>query len=105
MSPSLEAQLDGILLDQYKACWSYLNLGNTSGYIPRIKVAYSRDGTLVGQPELTNPSNNPTVRGLADSALRAIRRCNPLKIPAQFAPYYEQWKSRYVRFDPDELSG
>ncbi len=105
MSPSMLAQLDSILLDQYKACWSYLNIGNSNGYVPRIRVEYSRDGTLVGQPQVTNPSGDPNVRGLADSAVRAVRRCNPLKIPPQFAPYFEQWKNRFVRFDPDELSG
>ena len=105
MSPSMAAQLDGILLDQYRACFTYLNLGNTNRYVPRIKVEYSRDGMLSGQPALVNPSNDPNVRALADAALRAIRRCNPLKIPAQFAPYFDQWKSRFVRFDPEELSG
>ncbi len=105
MSPSMMGQLDGILLDQYKACWSYLNLGNAKGYVPRIKVEYARDGSLAGQPSLLNPSNDPNLRGLAESALRAVRRCNPLKIPPQFAPYYDQWKNRPVWFDPEEMSG
>ena len=44
-------------------------------------------------------------RSLADSAMRAVRKCNPLRIPAQFAPYFDQWKNRTLRFDPEEMLG
>jgi colicin import membrane protein len=36
--------------------------------------------------------------------MRAVRRCNPLRIPAQYQPFYEEWKARRVRFDPEEMS-
>jgi colicin import membrane protein len=58
---------------------------------------------LIGQPELLNPPSDPNLRSLADSALRAARRCNPLRIPAQYQPYYDQWKGRIVRFDPEDM--
>ncbi|MDP4595203.1 MAG: cell envelope biogenesis protein TolA, partial [Beijerinckiaceae bacterium] len=45
------------------------------------------------------------LQSLADSALRAVRKCDPLRIPAQFAPYYNQWKARILRFDPEEMLG
>jgi colicin import membrane protein len=105
MSPSLWGQLDGLLQDQYKQCWSYLGLSSGQRYIPQIKVEYSRDGSLVGQPALLNPPSDPALRSLADSAVRAVRRCNPLRIPAQYTPYYEQWRARILRFDPEEMAG
>jgi colicin import membrane protein len=40
---------------------------------------------------------------LSQAALSAVRKCNPLRIPAQFQPYYEQWKVRRIRFDPEEM--
>lgn len=104
MSPSLSNALNGILQEQYKACWSYLGLSNGPKYVPRIRVFYRPDGSLDGQPTLTNPTSDPTSRSLADSALRAVRRCNPLKIPAQFQPYYEQWKDWLVNFDPEDMN-
>jgi hypothetical protein len=104
MSPSLSDALNGLLQDQYKQCWSYLGLSNGPKYIPRIRVSYRPDGSLAGDPQLTNPSSDPASRSLADSALRAVRRCNPLKIPAQFQPYYEQWKDWVVGFDPDNMN-
>ncbi len=105
MSPSLWAQLDGMLQDQYKKCWSYLGLSGETSYIPQIKVAYDQSGRLMGQPSLLNPPGDPAVRNLADSAMRAVRRCDPLRIPAQFAPYFDQWKERILRFDPEEMAG
>ncbi|MDB5507604.1 MAG: TolA protein [Hyphomicrobiales bacterium] len=105
MSPSLWGQLDGLLQDQYKQCWSYLGLSSGQRYIPQIKVEYNRTGALVGTPALLNPPSDPALRSLAESALRAVRRCDPLKIPAQYAPYFEQWRARILRFDPEEMQG
>ena len=105
MSPSLWGQLDGLMQEQYKQCWSYLGLSNGDQYIPEIKVEFTPDGALAAQPTLRNPPGDPGLRSLADSALRAVQRCNPLKIPAQYAPYYDEWKSRILRFDPQEMAG
>ncbi|MCI0468277.1 MAG: cell envelope biogenesis protein TolA [Beijerinckiaceae bacterium] len=103
MSPSLWDQLDGLLQEQYKRCWNFAGLGGQEKYIPEIHVQYQLDGALAGQPELLNPPSDPNLRALADSAMRAVRRCDPLRIPAQFQPYYDQWKGRIVRFDPEEM--
>ena len=59
----------------------------------------------MGEPVLINPPSDPAMRSLAESALRAVRRCNPLRIPAQYAPYYDQWKGRVLRFDPVDMAG
>ena len=103
MSPSLWNALDGLLQDQYRHCWSYIGIGGQQKYIPQIHVQYTQDGALIGQPELLNPPPDPNLRSLAESALRAVRRCNPLRIPAQYQPYYDQWKARIVRFDPEDM--
>jgi colicin import membrane protein len=103
MSPSLWGQLDGLLQEQYKRCWTFAGLGGQQKYIPEIHVQYTPDGSLIGQPVLLNPPSDPNLRSLAESALRAVRRCDPLRIPAQYQPYYDQWKGRIVRFDPEEM--
>ncbi|MBM3607690.1 MAG: cell envelope biogenesis protein TolA [Alphaproteobacteria bacterium] len=105
MSPSMWSQLDGLMQEQYKRCWNYAGLSAGQKYIPQISVSYSRDGALQGQPRLMNPPSDPSLKSLADSAMRAVQRCNPLRIPAQFAPYYDQWKGRVLRFDPEEMMG
>ncbi len=103
MSPSLWDQLDGLLQEQYKRCWNFVGLGGKQKYIPEIHVQYTQDGSLIGQPELLNPPSDPSLRALAESAMRAVRRCDPLRIPSQYQAYYDQWKGRIVRFDPEEM--
>jgi colicin import membrane protein len=103
MSPSLWNQLDGLLQEQYKRCWNFAGLGGQQKYIPEIHVQYTQDGSLVGQPMLLNPPSDPNLRALAESAMRAVRRCDPLRIPSQYQLYYDQWKGRIVRFDPEEM--
>ena len=103
MSPSLWDQLDGLLQEQYKRCWNFAGLGGQQKYIPEIHVEYTQDGSLIGQPVLLNPPSDPNLRALAESAMRAVRRCDPLRIPSQYQLYYDQWKGRIVRFDPEEM--
>ena len=105
MSPSLWGQLDGYMIDQYKRCWSYMSLGPTARFIPQIEVSFTSAGVLAREPRLRNQPSDPNLRALADSAMRAVKQCNPLRIPAQFLPYYNEWKDRILRFDPEEMSG
>ncbi len=104
MSPSMMGQLDGLMQDRYKQCWTYVGLSATR-YVPQIKVEFGVNGALAVEPVLLNPPSDPNLRNLAESALRAVRRCDPMPIPAQFAPYYQEWKSRILRFDPEEMAG
>ncbi len=105
MSPSFWAGLDGVMEDQYRQCWSYLGLNTGVKYVPQVRVVYGSNGALEADPVLLNPPSDPAMQSLADSAMRAVRRCNPLKIPDQYAPYYDQWKGRVLRFDPEEMAG
>lgn len=104
MSPSQWGQFDALMQEQYKQCWSFLGSNTYGQYIPEIKVEFTPAGALASQPVLRNPASDPGLRGLAESALRAVQKCNPLKIPVQYALYYDQWKSRIVRFDPEEMA-
>lgn len=103
MSPSMADALGALLQEQYKQCWNYLPLTGDK-YVAKIRVSYRPDGSLASQPVLLNPPSDPNFRGLAESALRAVRRCNPLRIPAQYQPYYEQWRDWVVGFDPEILN-
>lgn len=104
MSPSMMAQLDGWLIDHYRGCWSYFGLGATQDYVPSVRVRMAPDGSLIGEPALLNPPTDPNLRSLADSAIRAVNRCNPMPVPERFKPYYDAWRLRVVRFDPKEMS-
>jgi colicin import membrane protein len=107
MTPTVLSQLEGILQDQYKQCWSYLALAGQQKYYPLVQVTYNPDGSLGTEPSLVNPPPDPALRSLAESAVRAVKKCNPLRIPAAFLPYFDQWRRepRILRFDPEEMSG
>ena len=64
-----------------------------------------RRAGLVGAPEPLNKPSDPAMSSLAESAMRAVKKCDPLRIPAQYAPFYNEWKARILRFDPEEMSG
>lgn len=104
MSPTLMAQIDSWLIDHYRGCWSYFGLGAATDYIPKIHVQMAPDGTLSARPVLLNQPTDPNLRSLADSALRAVNKCNPMPIPSWFKAHYEAWRDRTVRFDPKEMS-
>ena len=101
MSPSLKDQLGKLIIENYKKCWTFVGLPSTS-YLPMIRVEFAVNGALVIDPVLVNPPRDPNLRNLAESAIRAVRRCDPLPIPAQFAPYHQEWKSQSVEFNPAE---
>lgn len=105
LNPSQRDQLMGLLRDQLHRCWQ-APMGVTSSDrppVPTIRVRLKEDGSLAAEPAVTNPSNDALFRTVADSATRATRRCAPLKIPAQFAPFYADWKDLLVNFDPRDL--
>jgi colicin import membrane protein len=101
MTLSLATALDGWLTDAYLHCWSVPpTMPEGDVYVPNIKVNYNPDGSLQGQPVLVNPPSDRAWTAYAESALRAVQKCNPLHVPPQYALYYEQWRSKSVHFDP-----
>jgi colicin import membrane protein len=105
LNPSQRDQLMGLLRDQLHRCWQapMAAQGNDKPPVPSVRVKLNQDGSLAAEPAVMNPSSDALFRTVADSATRATRRCAPLKIPAQFAPYYQDWKDLVVNFDPREM--
>ena len=88
------------------ACWSPPpTLPEGEVYIPEVQVTFNADGTLSGEPVLVNPPPDPAWRAHAESAVRAALRCNPLKIPQQYSPFFDQWRTKTIHFDPREALG
>ena len=106
MSPSLAAGLDAWLTDAYLNCWTPPpTMPQGDRYIAEVRVDFNPDGTLAGTPELLNPPTDPAWRAHAESAMRAVLKCNPLHVPPQYAPYFEQWRTKTVHFDPQSALG
>jgi colicin import membrane protein len=102
LSPSLIGELNAYLIEQYKRCWNYSGI-DAGDYAPHINVRVNMDGSLAAEPRLKNPSSDPASRALAESALRAVRTCSPLDMPARFQPLYDKWKDMTYEFRTEDF--
>ncbi|WP_375459998.1 cell envelope integrity protein TolA [uncultured Enterovirga sp.] len=105
LNPSQRDQIAGLIREQLIKCWQPPIAVQSAQKPPTavIRLGLKQDGSLSTEPSLMNSSSDPLFRPVADSALRATRRCAPLRIPAQFAPFYQDWKDLVVDFDPREV--
>ena len=76
--------------------------------IVSIKINLKPDGYLMKPPEVVDHQrmNSPGqnyYKILAESALRAVRICNPIKTPASMQDRYDDWKVIQLNFDPREV--
>jgi len=101
LNPSQRDALIGILQEQLHRCWSVpVALQSAPNPpVPSVRIRLNQDGTLAAEPAVVNASPDPLFQVAADSATRAARRCAPLRIPAQFTPYYQDWRDLRVNFN------
>ena len=106
MSLSMASALDAWLTESYLNCWTPPPMapeGDT--YVAQIKVIFNSDGSLSARPVLLNPPTDPAWRAHAESAMRAVRKCDPLHVPPEYAPYFDEWRVETIHFDPRESQG
>ena len=90
---------------QIFGCWSIpLGLPYDDNLLVRIKLKLKKDGTVLKSEildhERMNRPDQKFYKILAESALRAVRICQPLKVPPTG---YEKWKDLQLNFDPTEM--
>ena len=94
---ALKAQIFG--------CWSIpLGLPYNENLLVRIKLKLKPDGTIIDSEiidhvRMNKPGQN-FYRVLAESALRAIQLCQPLRVPTTG---YERWQELQLNFDAKEM--
>ena len=94
---ALKAQIFG--------CWSIpLGLPYDENLMVRIKLQLKPDGSVIRSEILDHARMNKPGQGfykvLAESALRAIKLCQPLRVPSTG---YERWKDLQLNFDASEM--
>jgi colicin import membrane protein len=100
LNPSMREALIGLLTEQIRRCYT-VPIGASTGNFtpPMLDVRLNQDGTLSADPAVLQAGSTSTDRAMADAAARAVRRCAPYRVPAQFAPYYSDWKTLNLQFD------
>ncbi len=106
-STKLTLSEEDALKAQIFGCWSIpLGLPYNEDLLVRIKLKLRPDGTLIKTEILDHARMNMPGQGffrvLAESALRAIQLCQPLKVPTSG---YERWKDLQLNFDAREMLG
>jgi hypothetical protein len=94
---ALKAQIFG--------CWSIpLGLPYNENLLVRIKLELKPDGSVIKSEILDHARMNRPGQGfykvLAESALRAIKLCQPLRVPSTG---YERWKELQLNFDARDM--
>ena len=102
---SLTLSQEDALKAQIFGCWSLpLGLPYQKDLLVRIKLRLKPDGTVLRSEILDHARMNQPGQGfyrvLAESALRAIRICQPLRVPPTG---YERWKDLQLNFDANEM--
>ena len=90
---------------QIFGCWSVpLGLPYDENLLVRIKLNLKKDGTIMKSEILDHQRMNRPgqkfYKVLAESALRAVRLCQPLKVPPTG---YDKWKEIQLNFNPTEM--
>ena len=90
---------------QIFGCWSVpLGLPYDADLLVRIKLKLKKDGTIMKSEILDHQRMNRPgqkfYKVLAESALRAVRLCQPLKVPPTG---YDKWKELQLNFNPTEM--
>ena len=90
---------------QIFGCWTVpLGLPYDEDLLVRVKLELKQDGTInkseILDHERMNKPGQKFYKILAESALRAVRICQPLRVPQTG---YEKWKSIQLNFDPTEM--
>lgn len=104
--PLTMSELDAFKVQMAK-CWTVpAGAAGAEKLVVKIKVYLSPDGSLAQPPELMDRTKlitgGATYRAAADAALRAVRLCQPFKMPAD---KYNSWREIDLTFDPRQMLG
>ena len=95
-----QSEIDA-LRAQIQQCWNPpAGAADPKELVVIVKILLKQDGTLQAEPAVLNRGGNAYFHVAAESALRAVRRCQPYRLPAA---KYDVWKDVEVTFDPRDM--
>ncbi len=96
------SELDALKQQLYR-CWNVqLGARDPESLVVLIRVTMRPDREVLGTEVLDRSGRmgDSFYRAMAESAVKAVRKCSPLRLPAG---KYAQWKTFTFRFDPREM--
>lgn len=101
LSPSDRSQLIGILTEQMNRCISYSGSAPKTG--PQLTFTMTKEGAIAGGVQLANRSGEANFTAFSEAAMRALRNCQPYRIPARFLDSYDDWKNVRLNIDTSDM--
>lgn len=92
---------------QMRRCWTVqAGAANAADLIVTVRIWLNPDGTLSRPPEIVEKARlamgDQFFRVAAESALRAVRLCQPYRLPIE---RYASWREFNFKFDPRDMIG
>jgi hypothetical protein len=103
---AIEDRARAIVRSHMRRCWRMpIDLPDPDRLVVTVEFEINRNGTLNGQPRVTNPRNysfDAPMRTAVDAAVRAIRACDPYPLPDDpvVGDHYEIWRTQVYTFRP-----
>ena len=102
INPSL---LAASISRQITPCWNIpVAAQGIGGLRAELNIVMGPDGSIqsVVPTDAARMSRDPVFRAFAESAVRAVRACSPLKLPPES---YQLWRNIIFNFDPSRMTG
>ena len=100
-APQLSQNEIAILKAQLHSCWNPpVGVVEAKDLVVTVRFSLNRDGSLAGEPMVVNRGRNALFQVAAEAATRAVRRCQPFRLPAS---KYDAWQEVEVNFDPNDM--
>ena len=102
INPSL---LAASISRQITPCWNIpVAAQGIGGLKVELNIVMGPDGSIqsVVPVDAARAGSDPVFRAFAESAVRAVRACSPLKLPPES---YQVWRNIIFNFDPSRMTG
>jgi hypothetical protein len=97
----LSATIIEALVQKIRECWTVPPGAREANIIAKVHFGLNTDGTVIGVPEIMNPSADPLFDATARSAVAAVMECQAYS----FLPRdkYDLWKDLIINFNPNMM--
>lgn len=86
---------------QIERCWNPpVGAADAENLLVKIRIRLKPDGSLENAPQIVNNGSSQYFRAAAESAVRAVRRCQPFTMPQS---KYGSWREIILNFNPREM--
>ena len=100
---ALAATLADALRQKLAGCWSVPPGAREANITVKVRFFLTPDGRVTGLPEVLNGSADPLFSTTAQSAVSAVKECEPYDFfPAD---RYDLWKDNTINFNPNMMFG